>query len=87
MSTVQKRPKLEFSEFEKNRQRFTDDELQPYQGKWVGFSLDGCRIVAGATTLEELKEEVERAGDNISNVALEFIDLENECFMGGSETI
>lgn len=87
MATTHSRRKVEFSEFEKNRQQFTDEQLLPYQGMWVGFSLDGRRIVGSGKTLEELNAQVERAGEHISMVSLEYIDLEGGIYIGGSETI
>ncbi len=87
MATAESRPKVAFREFEVNRQKFTDEQLRPYEGKWAAFSLDGTRIVAADTDLAKLADLVAAAGEHISNVELEFIDLSDEIFIGGSETI
>ncbi|HUE69775.1 MAG TPA: hypothetical protein VMP01_02705 [Pirellulaceae bacterium] len=39
-------PAIPFSQFEQNRQKYSVEDLLPYQGKWVGFSLDGATILA-----------------------------------------
>jgi hypothetical protein len=82
MSTT-KRPLPPLTEFEKNRDLFTVEQLQPYDGQWVAFSMDGKRIVAAAPDLLELDQRVVAAGENPENVALQFIDLNPEISPGG----
>jgi hypothetical protein len=38
------------------------EELLPYEGKSVAWSLDGKRILAAADTDEELYKEIDRLG-------------------------
>jgi hypothetical protein len=73
MSTV-KRPLPELSEYEKNREKFTTEQLAPYDGQWVAFSMDGKRIVAAAPDLFALDQKVVALGENPEEVGLEFID-------------
>jgi hypothetical protein len=73
MSTARSRVWLEFSEFEKNRQRFTIEQLLPYEGQWVAFSLDGKQIVAAAPDLLQLDERLRAIGESLSNLSLDCI--------------
>jgi hypothetical protein len=66
-------PALE--EYERNRQQFTIAQLQPFEGQWVAFSLDGKQIVAAAAGLLDLDQKVSAAGEDPEQVWLEFIDL------------
>ena len=75
----------EVSEYEKNRQQFTLEQLAPYDGQWVAFSLDGKRVVAAAPDLLELDRRVKQLGEDIGNVGLEFIDLSPDLWVGGAE--
>ena len=68
---------LPLSEFERNRQKYTLDELLPYQGKWVGFSPDGATILAADQDLVTLHQTLTAAGHDISKVPLEYIDFED----------
>lgn len=87
MATIGQKTKPELRLFDQNRMQFTDDQLRPYDGKWVAFSLDGRRIVAATADLEQLPHLVNAAGEQISNVELEYIDLSDDIFIGGAETI
>lgn len=84
MSTV-KRPLPPLTEYETNRDQFTIEQLEPYNGQWVAFSMDGKRIVAAAPDLLELDQKVVAAGENPENVALQFIDLSPDISPGGGQ--
>lgn len=75
MSTSLKPVQPALSQYDTNRERFTVEQLQPYEGQWVAFSLDGSRIVAAAPDLLELDQRVNAAGEDPEQVGLEFIDL------------
>jgi hypothetical protein len=40
------------SEHQQNRQRLTPEQLRPYHGKQVAWSLDGSRIVAAGDNID-----------------------------------
>ncbi|MEX2176455.1 MAG: hypothetical protein WD872_18975 [Pirellulaceae bacterium] len=77
------RPKLKVREFERNRQLFTNEQLLPYAGQWVAFSLDGARVVAASADLDKLPALVAAAGGEISNVELEYITVADDDGVGG----
>jgi hypothetical protein len=60
-------------EYRTNRPRFPRDELSRYAASWVAFSADGCRIVARGETVEQLEEQMARAGENPQRAVLEWI--------------
>ncbi len=70
-------PAIPFSEFEQNRQKYTVEDLLPYQGKWVGFSPDGATILASDSDLVALHRQLTAAGHDISKIPLEYIDFED----------
>ncbi|HKI31961.1 MAG TPA: hypothetical protein VKA46_08835 [Gemmataceae bacterium] len=70
--------------YEQNRARFSAADLQPYEGQWVAFSLDGSRILASAETLAALEARLAEAAADPQEVALERIAL-SEAFLGGAE--
>ena len=61
--------------YEENRARFSAADLQPYEGQWVAFSLDGSRILASAETLAALEVRLVEAAADPQKVALERIAL------------
>ena len=71
--------------FQKNRARFSWEDLKAYDGQWVGFSADGCRIVASATDLAELDALIRAAGENPEEVWLERVLFDDASLMGGAE--
>jgi hypothetical protein len=85
MSAAKPRILPELSEYEKNRQQFTVEQLAPYEGQWVAFSLDGKRIVAAAPDLLRLDEQLRAIGESIGNVGLECIVFDD--FQGGQAEI
>lgn len=60
-------------EYRTNRARFPQSALVQYQGGWVAFSADGCRIVASGETVEQLEEKLVAAGKDAGQVVLEWL--------------
>ena len=48
-----------------------DQLLSQYQGQWIAFSSDGCRIIAAAESLERLEELLEAVGEDPRQLVLE----------------
>jgi hypothetical protein len=73
--SITRRKLPELSEYERNRQLFTTEQLLPYNGQWVAFSEDGKRIVAAAPELLETDRLVTAAGEDPERVGFEIIDF------------
>jgi hypothetical protein len=75
-------------QYRHHRAAFPRDELARYRGQWVAFSLDGCRLVAAAESLERLEEALARLGEDPQQVAFEHIPgPEDDTSIGGAETV
>ena len=72
--------------FQANRNRFSVNELLPYNGQWVAFSSDGSRIVASAAELARLNDLIAAAGEDPESVGLERIQL-GEIGLGSGELL
>lgn len=71
-----------------NRARFPRTELAKFQGAWVAFSADGCRIVASGPTIEQLEEQVVASGEDPQRVVREwFAGPEDDCLLGGGDLL
>ena len=70
--------------YRENRAKFSIEDLLPYEGKWVAFSLDGSKILGSAPSLLELDTQLISAGENPEKVALEKIEL-NDFYLGAAE--
>lgn len=46
----------------RNRSAHTLEDLRPYEGRFVAWSLDGKRILAHGGSWEELQAETDRLG-------------------------
>jgi hypothetical protein len=64
-------------EFEENRAKWTDEQLQPFLGQWVFFSLDGTQVLAHAVDLGEAYRSLNAAGVQPDETVLDHI---LECF-------
>jgi hypothetical protein len=74
--------------YRQNRARYPLDELRKLDGQWVAFSADGERIVASATTIEELSKQVRAVHEDLRNVVLEHIELESaDIHLGAGELL
>ena len=67
--------------YQRNREKFTYEQLLPYEDQWVAFSLDGSTIVASATTIEQLETALGTAGIDPRRVCFECINLDSS-FLG-----
>jgi hypothetical protein len=74
---------MNLQEYRENRARIPLAELQKYDGRWVAFSSDGRRIIAGSESLDRLDGLVIEAGEDPEHVALEWIEL-NDHELGGA---
>jgi hypothetical protein len=75
-----------YAVFQENRAKFPLEELRKYDGQWVAFSSDGRRILAGAATIVELAQKVNDAGETLSEMMIEHIELESSMiYLGAAE--
>jgi hypothetical protein len=74
--------------YRQNRAHFPASDLERYEGQWVAFSADGCRVVASGESIKQLSERVSAACENIDDVYLERIEMETgDIQPGGAELI
>lgn len=72
--------------YRQNRERFPASDLKRYDGQWVAFSADGCRIVASGASIGQVSELVGAAHEDIQEVVLERIEIETaDIQVGGAE--
>lgn len=64
---------LDIVTFNRNRDAFAEEQLQPYWGRHVAWSLDGTRIVADAATSQELYERMKELGIDPCTVVSSFV--------------
>lgn len=57
--------------YNKNRSRYGHDELRPYAGEWLAWSLDGSTILAHHRDLTELDRQLHAAGIDPGRVVME----------------
>jgi hypothetical protein len=81
-SSVPKEP-IDVLLFRRNRDRFTDEQLEPYWGKQVAWSADGTRIVAGADTHQELYAILRGIDVDPTQVVVEFGIVSRTASSGG----
>ena len=67
-----------------NRSKFPQEELQQYTGKWIAFSSDGRQIVASATDLAQLEDNLIGAGLDPEHVVFELVP-NPDMITGGAE--
>ncbi len=71
--------------FRENREKISTDVLRQYDGQWVAFSSDGCRVVASGKTISEVSARLDVAKHDIQDVLFEKIELDNgEIHLGGA---
>jgi hypothetical protein len=63
----------ELDEYDQNREKFRPEELAPYEGQWVAFSLDGRQLVAAAPDLLQLDKRLKELGSSTESVWLEMM--------------
>ncbi len=59
--------------YAQNRAKFKPEDLAPYGGQWVAWSLDGSRVVAHHANLEQLEREIELLGLTFEEVIFDSI--------------
>ena len=75
-------------EYRTNRAQFPRAELTRYEGSWVAFSADGCRIVASGDTVERLENQIAAAGQDPQQLVLEWIaGPEEDGLLSGGELL
>jgi hypothetical protein len=57
-----------------NKSKFTYEQLQPYFGKWVAWSLDGTRILAAAEDGKDLHDLLVAAGLDPQLAVYSYVD-------------
>lgn len=67
-----------------NRNLIPPNELEPYFGKQVAWSLDGKRIIAGADDPKEVCKAVFEAGLQSDQVVMSYIPFPDELVLGGA---
>jgi hypothetical protein len=73
-------------DYRENRAKFPPEELRKYDGQWVAFSADGKRIVAAASTIGELSNQVTTIQEDLRDLVLEHIEMEStEINLGAAE--
>jgi hypothetical protein len=72
--------------YRQNRERFPATDLIRYNGQWVAFSADGCRVVASGESIGQVSERVGAAHEDLQEVVLERIEIETtDIHVGGVE--
>jgi hypothetical protein len=70
-------------QFLANRSRFPPNELARYLGKYIAWSPDGTRILAGDDDLERVAAAVEDQGYDPSEIVLSSVPFPDEVILGG----
>lgn len=65
-----------------NRNNYPVEELMKYQDKWVAWTPDSSRIIAGADDINDLEPAVVAAGMEMSEVVFEYISPLDQAFLG-----
>lgn len=74
------------SVFRTNRAAFPRVELEKHCGQWIAFAADGARIVASASTFEEVEELVRAAGEDPNQVVFERVPgPDDDVYLGSEE--
>ena len=60
-------------EYFENRHKFPIDELAKYEDQHIAWSWDGSRILASASTEEELDGKLKAAGIDLSRVVYDYV--------------
>jgi hypothetical protein len=76
MSNGQPRPDRD--EYVRNRSQVRPEELVPYLGQWIAWSLDGRRILAHHVDLLEASRQVKTGGFDDEDVNWEHIPESGE---------
>jgi hypothetical protein len=75
-------------EYRTNRARFPHAELAKYQGSWVAFSADGCRVVASGETVDGLEDQLAAIGADPQQTVMEWVaGPEDDILASGGELL
>jgi hypothetical protein len=77
-------PKLTAVQITENMNNLPFEELAKYENKWVAWTPDGTRIIAGADNLDELERAVTACGMKLCDTVLELIPPLDQAFLGGA---
>ena len=72
------------NEHRKNRERWTAEQLRPYHGKQVAWSLEGTRIVASGDDPSAVCAAVQNSGLTSDEVVLAYVPFPDEVVLGGA---
>jgi hypothetical protein len=67
--------------FQENRCRFPPEQLLPYEGKWVAWSLDGTRILASGEDVLDVENKLDASGIDASRVVFGFVPPSDESLL------
>lgn len=68
--------------FLENQRKISPEELLPYAGKQVAWSIDSARIIASGDDMDEVEEKVVAAGVAPNRVVFGFIDDPEVSYLG-----
>jgi hypothetical protein len=71
------------NEFLRNCDAHSVEELAPFEGQYVAWSLDGKQVLAAATELAELLTDADRKG--ITEFVQGYIPRRDELFLGSAD--
>ena len=57
--------------YNKNRSRYGHEELRPYAGEWLAWSLDGSTILAHHPDAEEVRRQLIEKGTDPGRAVME----------------
>jgi predicted RNase H-like HicB family nuclease len=60
--------------FNENRNKFPEEQLEPYAGQWVAFNHDATRILTAGKDLEEAMERLKASGYHLPDAVWEHLD-------------
>jgi hypothetical protein len=60
--------------FDVNRNRFPPEQLTPFEGQHVAWSLDGTSILASGEDMETVENKLLANGTNPNQVVFDYID-------------
>jgi hypothetical protein len=76
-------PVINANEFIRNCNAHSLEELAPFEGQYVAWSIDGRRILAHAEREEDLYAEIDRLGIK-DQCVIDFIPPFDEAQLGGA---
>ena len=62
------------------------EAYEKYRGKWIAFSEDGSRIIAGADDMDTLEDQLAAAGEDPEKAIFDRVEDGDIC-LGGAELL